>query len=269
MDFIEKLRRSQQKKNSWVCVGLDPDVARIPKPFTIEAFCLCIIRATEGIASVYKPNLAFFAAHGAKGLVALERVLLAIPDDIPVLLDAKVGDIGNTQRMYGQMAFGHLKVDAMTVSPYVGFDAVKPLLDAYPSKGVFVLGRTSNAGSDAIQMATSPALYQHIAELVPGWQAQVDGSIGFVVGATQPDILREVRQGAPTIPFLIPGVGAQGGSLDAAVQYGMTVDGLGPVINSSRGILYASQTGKDFQVAAYNAALELQNKINAQREVVS
>ncbi len=269
MAFIEKLRSAQQKQNSWVCVGLDPDRARIPKPFTIEAFCICIIRATASIASAYKPNLAFFLAHGSGGIRALEKVLAEVPSDIPIILDAKFGDIGNTQRLYGQMAFEHFGVDALTVSPYVGADAIQPMLAAYPGKGLFVLGRTSNAGSDAVQTATEPMLYQHITALVAEWQQPVDRSLGLVVGATQPETLKEMRQQVPSVPFLIPGIGVQGGSLEAAVRYGMTLDGLGPVINSSRGILYASGSQTDFQQAAYQAAEQLQQQINAQREVVS
>lgn len=264
--FVDKLRRAQEKNDSWLCVGLDPDPDRIPKPYTIEAFCNHIIRATQSLVCAYKPNLAFFLAHGTDGLTALEQILKDIPADIPVILDAKVGDIGTTQRMYGDMAFRSLKVDAMTVSPYVGKDAVAPILEAFPNKGLYVLGRTSNAGSEKIQKTTEPPLYEEIARLVSQWNQELPGTVGMVAGATYPEELKQLRAMAPHVPFLIPGIGAQGGALDMAVSYGRTLDGIGPVITSSRSILYASEEGRLYRKAAQQAAQRLYNKINQWRE---
>ncbi|NLH08338.1 MAG: orotidine-5'-phosphate decarboxylase [Chloroflexi bacterium] len=268
--FRDKLAAAQPRNDSWLCVGLDPDLTRLPDlpafrtPEGLAAFCRAIVEATADVVSAFKPNLAFFLAYGSAGVHALEDTLAAIPDDIPVILDAKSGDIGSTQRMYGQAAFEALGVDALTVSPYVGDDAVLPLLDTYPGKGLFVLARTSNPAAGRFQdhPGEPPHLYEQVVSAVQGWQiAHPESTLGLVVGATYEAELEALRGRAPELPFLVPGVGAQGGTLDAAVAFGATADGLGPVINASRSVIYAS-SGADFADAARRAAVELRSAIN-------
>jgi orotidine-5'-phosphate decarboxylase len=268
--FIEKLAAAQQKNQSWLCVGLDPDPARMPDlselkgPAGLAAFCKAIIAATGDLVCAYKPNLGFFLAHGSKGIAALEETLSAVPPEIPVILDAKVGDIGNSQRRYGEAAFGAFNVDALTVSPYVGEDAVVPLLEAYPGCGLFVLARTSNPDARRFQdhPGSEAPLYAKVVEAVGNWSKAYPGStIGLVVGATHESELEALRSAAPSLPFLVPGIGAQGGSLEAAVKFGPTVEGIGPVINASRAVLYAS--GKaGYADAAREAALQLRDNVN-------
>ena len=199
MGYREKLIRTQEANNSWVCVGLDPDPARMPELPELKgtdglaAFCAAIVEATHDVVCAFKPNLAFFLAHGSAGLAALETVLEGIPTDIPVLLDAKSGDIGNTQVRYGQAAFGTWGMDAMTVSPYVGQDAVLPLLEAYPGVGLYVLARTSNPGAQRFQdyPGEGMMLYQNVVEAVRGWQLEAaQSTLGLVIGATYPDSAR-------------------------------------------------------------------------------
>jgi orotidine-5'-phosphate decarboxylase len=274
MDFREKLSAAQARNGSWLCVGLDPDPGRMPDllelkgPAGLGAFCTAIIEATRDLVCAYKPNLAFFLAHGSAGIRALEAVRAAIPDDIPMLLDAKFGDIGNTQRWYAQAAFEALGADAVTVSPYVGGDAVAPLLEEHPGRGLFVLARTSNPDAGRFQdyPGQSPMLYEHVVATARGWAADHPGStVGLVVGATYEGELAALREAAPRLPFLIPGVGAQGGSLAAAVRFGATADGLGPLISASRSVLYAS-AGEDYANAARQAALELGQSITRLRQ---
>jgi orotidine-5'-phosphate decarboxylase len=268
--FIEKLKSAQRENRSWLCVGLDPDPARMPGlpslsgPQGLAAFCKAIVEATGDLVCAYKPNLGFFLAHGSKGIAALEETLTVIPPEIPVILDAKVGDIGNSQRRYGEAAFGAFGVDAMTVSPYVGEDAVVPLLEAYPGCGLFVLARTSNP--DAVHFQDHPGqgmpLYEKVVQSVVGWSKAYPGNtLGLVVGATAESELEKLRLAAPVLPFLVPGIGVQGGSLEAAVKFGQTVDGVGPVINVSRGVLYASRES-DYTDAARQAALQLRDTID-------
>lgn len=272
--FREKLQDAQARSGSWLCVGLDPDPTRMPDLSELKgtgglaAFCTAIVEATVDVVSAFKPNLAFFLAHGVEGLRALEQVRAAIPAGIPVILDAKFGDIGNTQRQYGRAAFEALGADAVTVSPYVGDDAVLPLVEAYPGRGLFVLARTSNPAAGRFQdhPGEPPHVYEQVATTVQAWQqAHPASTLGLVVGATYEAELEALRALAPELPFLIPGVGAQGGTPEAAVAYGSTADGLGPVINASRGVLYASP-GADFADAARQAALQLNATINELRE---
>jgi len=274
LGYREKLQKAQETNNSWVCVGLDPDPARMPDLPELKStdglatFCLTIVEATHDIVCAFKPNLAFFLAHGSAGLAALETVLEGTPANIPVLLDAKSGDIGNTQVRYGQAAFGTWGMDAMTVSPYVGQDAVLPLLKAYPGVGLYVLARTSNPGAQRFQDHPGEGfmLYQNVVEAVRGWQLEAEQStLGLVVGATYPGELESIRKSAPELPFLIPGIGAQGGDLEAAARYGATDDGLGPLISASRSVLYASD-GADYPQAARQAALAMRDAINAARK---
>jgi len=189
----------------------------------------------------------------------LKAVIEGVPKNIPVILDAKRGDIGNTARAYARAAFDELGVDAITVNPYMGYDAIEPFIE-YRDKGVFVLCRTSNPGAadfQALDCGGKP-LYRLVADRVEEWNKH--GNIGLVIGATQPEELKAIREAHPTLPLLIPGVGAQGGSLELAVKYGCTADGIA-IINSSRQVLYAS-SGPDFAAAARAAALSLRDEMN-------
>lgn len=269
MTFLEKLAHAQQMQHSWVCVGLDPVMDNLPagvretdNPFL--AFGLAIIEATADLVCAFKPNLAFWLAEGVSGLTALKEVIAAIPRHIPVVLDAKFNDIGHTAAAYARAAFETLGADACTINPYLGEDAIRPFL-ARDDRGVFLLTRTSNPSARDLQdlPVGDCALYEWVAQLANQWNAEHRGVCGLVVGATYPEELARLRKIAPTLPFLIPGVGAQGGDLEAAATYGPTTEGLGPLINSSRGILFAS-TGPDFAQAARQAALALRDAINAQ-----
>ncbi|MBN1427168.1 MAG: orotidine-5'-phosphate decarboxylase [Anaerolineae bacterium] len=274
MTFRDKLCAAQKNHQSWLCVGLDPDPAQMPvmpglnDVSRITTFCQAIVEATHDLVCAFKPNLAFFLAHGSEGLRALKETIRAVPDDVPVVLDAKLGDIGNTQRLYGQAVFGAFDADAVTISPYMGEDVIIPLLDAYPGRGVYVVCRSSNPDGGRFQdhPGHSPYLYEQVATAAQGWaQTYPQSVVGLVVGATQPDEMVALREITPELPFLIPGVGAQGGSLDVAVRYGAPIDGPGPLINVSRGVLYASKRA-DYASAARDAATRLRDDINQLRE---
>jgi orotidine-5'-phosphate decarboxylase len=279
MTFLEKLAHAQQKNRSFLCVGLDIVVANTPLPLQYHdepmlPFARSIIEATQDLVCAYKPNLGFFLAEGAAGVVALERIVRLIPPDIPLILDGKFGDIGNTAQAYARGAFEQFKADAVTLSPYIGSDSVKPFL-IYPDRGAFVLARTSNKNAGEFQnlRTQSPEprtqtetgnalLYEQVAQAASTWHAAGPGACGLVVGATAPHELQRVRELAPDLPFLIPGVGAQGGDLDAAMRYGATRSGIGPVINASRSITYAS-SGVNFAQDARSAALALVEQMRA------
>ena len=270
MRYLEKLRAAQEANDSWLCIGLDPQPERLP----VEAlkwdepvlpFNRRIIDATADLVCADKPNLGFYMQWGAAGVIALERTIAAIPSHIPVILDAKIGDINHTQAAWGRGLFDEWHVDAITVNPYVGADAVGPLLAGRPDKAVYVLARTSNPGARQFQgdLDAGRGLSAEVLRTAGEWVASGDGHVGFVVGATYPAELARARELAPEAGFLIPGVGAQGGELGTAVIHGP--DRLaGPVINSGRGILFAS-SGLDFAEAARSAALALRDEINALR----
>ena len=273
MTFIEQLRQAQQQNQSLLCVGLDPEPARLPAGVARDAqgiydFCVAIAEATHDLACAFKPQIAYFAAHRAEG--ELERLiarLRQIAPLVPVILDAKRGDIGSTAEQYAREAFERYGADAVTLSPFMGFDSVEPYL-RYAGKGAFLLCRTSNPGGDDLQnqrladQPGQPRLYEHVARLVQGpWNT--NGQLGLVVGATYPAEIERVRALAPTVPLLIPGVGAQGGDARATVRAGWRPDG--PiVVNSSRAILYAS-SGADFAQAARAAAQATRDQLNAAR----
>ena len=268
---IEKLAAAQQTNNSWLCVGLDPVVERLPEAMLASrkpllSFGRVIVKATADLVCAYKPNLAFWLAEGPEGLHQLQELIAGIPDHLPVILDAKFNDVGHTAAAYARAAFEMLRVDAVTANPYLGLDAVQPFL-AKEEHGVFLLARTSNPSAPDLQDQPSPngPLYEKVARLATRWDTDHPGTCGLVVGATYPEELDHLREIAPNLPFLIPGVGAQGGSLVPAVLHGPTVEGIGPVINSSRGIIYASQ-GPDFAQAARTAALTLRDRINQLRD---
>jgi len=269
--FIDKLLSSQQASNSWLCVGLDPVMERMPNavrdaksPFL--RFAQAIVEATSDVVSAYKPNLGFWLAEGTAGLDALQKLIASMPQDIPVILDGKFNDIGNSAKAYARTAYEALGADAVTVNPYLGRDGVQPFLE-YEDRGVFLLARTSNGSAPDLQdhIVKGHPLYEEVAHLAAQWDGDLPGTCGLVVGATYPEELERIRAMAPDLPFLVPGVGAQGGSLEAAVAHGPTTGGIGPVINSSRGIIYAS-SGTDFAEAARAAALKLRDTINQVRE---
>lgn len=268
--FRDKLRAAQQANDSWLCVGLDPhptlmpDLPELRGAGGLAAFCCTIIAATSDLVCAYKPNLAFFLAHGSAGLRALEETLATVPPPIPVVLDAKIGDIGSTQRLYAEGFFGLLGVDAVTVNPYVGEDAVVPLLEAYAGRGVFVLARTSNADAPRFQdhPAQGTRLYQRVVEAARSWaRAYPQSTVGLVVGATHSYDLQVIRTMAPELPFLIPGIGTQRGDLEAAVRFGPAADGCGPLINASRAVIHAA-VHTDYAAAARQSALQLRRSIN-------
>jgi orotidine-5'-phosphate decarboxylase len=271
MDYLQKLYAAQTRNNSWLCVGLDP----VPDSLPVEAvsrwdepllpFNKAIIDATADLVCAYKPNLGFYMQWGAAGVIALERTIAYIPDDIPIILDAKIGDIGHTQGAWGRGLLDLWDVDAVTVNPYVGREAIMPLVDGRPDKAVYILARTSNPGADAFQgaLAQSGSLSSRVMTDAPTWDGHSAAGVGhrgFVIGATVPEELAAARALAPTANFLIPGVGAQGGDLAAAVRYGPDAVA-GPVISISRGVIYAS-AGLDFAEAARAAALTLRESMN-------
>lgn len=260
--FHEQLAHSWATTGSRLCVGLDPDPDRFPEPLVgaphrVAEFCEAIIDATADQACAFKPQIAYFAAQGAEP--ALERVCGYIRDRYPdhtLILDAKRGDIGPTAKQYAVEAFDRYQAHAVTVNPYLGTDSAEPFLER---GGVIALCRTSNPGSDELQalIVDGEPLFLKVARMVSERWSEL-GDCGLVTGATYPDELAVVRSAAPTLPFLIPGVGAQGGDVTAAVRGGLTADGSGVLVSSSRAVLYAS-SGDDFAEAARRAASETAN----------
>jgi len=248
MNFKAKLIKAANTNKSWLCVGLDPDLDKLPSPVTkslsgTEEFLKAIIDSTKNLVCAYKPNSAFYEQFGAEGITLLKGIINYIPDDIPVILDAKRGDIGNTSKMYAAAAFDYLRADAITVNPYMGHDCVKPFLD-YQDKGIFVLCLTSNPSSSEFQkqyLKNQTMLYEQVARTALTWNK--NDNLCLVVGATKPEELGELRQlVGGDIPILIPGVGAQGGDLELSLRNGANSKGELAIINVSRSVLY---TGKD------------------------
>ncbi|HUG15171.1 MAG TPA: orotidine-5'-phosphate decarboxylase [Thermomicrobiales bacterium] len=267
--FTEKLGNARHANRSMLCVGLDPELTSLPDGFaqaatSVAAFNRAIIDATSDVACCYKANLGFYLAFGAEGVDALAQVRSDVPAHIPVMLDAKFGDIDITSRGYARAVFDVWKFDAVTVNPFLGRDALQPFLD-YADRGIFVLAKTSNEGSGLLQdrvLANDEGLTvsQTVARHATEWN--VRGNVGLVVGATYPRQIAELRSVAPDLPFLIPGVGAQAGDLKAAVRAGVDRHGAGIIVNASRAISFAS-TGRDFKDAARTAAIALRDAINA------
>lgn len=270
MNFMQTLRNRWQQAGTLVCVGLDPEPARFPARFAgdadaVFAFNRDIVDATAEYACAFKPQIAHFAALGAEATLSrlIEHIHAAHPG-IPVILDSKRGDIGSTAQHYAAEAFDRYRADAVTANPYLGRDSVQPFLDR-AERGVVVLCRTSNPGAGDLQdlIVDGRPLYQHVAEKVArDWNDQ--GNCALVVGATWPAQLREVRAIVGDVPFLVPGVGAQGGDVEAVVGNAKTADGSGLMVSSSRAILYAS-SGDDYAAAAAAAARELRDQINRYR----
>lgn len=268
MNYLEKLHAVQAQHNSWVCVGLDPDPERLRVDFykwdePILPFNKAIIDATRDVVCAYKPNLGFYLQWGAAGVIALERTIAYIPRHIPIILDCKAGDIGHTQAAWALALFDTWQVDAVTVNPYVGAEAVLPMIGERPDKGVYLLARTSNPSAADFQGDLRREAGLSAAVLTSSQTWSVTGHLGYVVGATYPEELAAARRLAPAANFLIPGIGAQGGSLETAVIHGPDAVA-GPVISASRSILYAA-SGERFAEAAREAAVSLRDKINAMR----
>lgn len=279
MIFTEQLLRAQRQHQSLLCVGLDPEPSKFPgdwkgQPERIHDFCASIVDATKDLVCAFKPQIAYFAAHRAED--QLERLMAHIrrvAPSVPVILDAKRGDIGSTAEQYAHEAFHRYQADAVTLSPFMGFDTIEPFLK-FPGKGVIVLCRTSNPGGSDLQnlrladIEGQPRVYEHIAKQAQGpWNT--NGQMGLVVGATFPEEIARVRELAPTLPLLIPGVGAQGGDAAATVKAGLRTDASGAVtgtiiVNSSRAVLYAS-SGADHASAARRVAMQTRDALNAAR----
>ena len=262
MKFTDKLLDASRKNNSWLCIGLDPDPELMPDVDVLQ-FNKAIIEATSDLVCAYKPNLAFYEALGVEGLAVLEKTVKHIPGDIPVIGDAKRGDIGNTAKAYARALYSVLGLDAATVNPYLGFDSIEPFI-SHRDNGVFILCRTSNKGAADFQdlPINGLPLYEAVAQKASEWNTH--GNIGLVVGATYPEELKKVRSICPEMPLLIPGIGAQGGDLASAVGYGVDARVEKAVINVSRQILYASKE-KDFARAARNVAEKIRSQINDYR----
>jgi orotidine-5'-phosphate decarboxylase len=262
--FVEKLRAAQQTNNSHLCIGLDPDLERMAHPH-IPSFFGDIIDETKDLVCAYKPNFAFFEALGLEGMQIMLEALRAVPKHIPIIADAKRGDIGNTARFYAKTIFDIYKFDACTVNPYGGRDAVQPFIE-YREKGVIVWCRSSNEGAadlQDLQLADGRAVYEAIAEQARAWNTS--GNVGVVAGATWPRQIDRVREICPDQVLLVPGVGEQEGDLEAAVEAAMDGSGSGFIINASRAVLYASR-GDDYAAAARKQAQHLRNRINMMRE---
>jgi orotidine-5'-phosphate decarboxylase len=268
--FIDKLKSRWRSADSLLCVGLDPDPTRFPahlrdRDDAIFAFCAAVADATAPFACAFKPQIAYFASARAEDqLEGLVGHLRQRHPQVPVVLDAKRGDIGATAEHYAREAFERFGADAVTLSPFMGHDSIEPFM-AYADRGVFVLCRTSNAGGDDLQMleVAGERLYERVARLAAeSWNR--NGQLGLVVGATYPTELARVRAIVGELPLLVPGIGAQGGDVQASVHAGQSADGRGMLLNSSRAILYAS-TGEDFAQAAAVAARRTRDEINRHR----
>ncbi|HEY0199253.1 MAG TPA: orotidine-5'-phosphate decarboxylase [Rhodanobacter sp.] len=276
MRFHDVLQQRWRQQDTLVCVGLDPEPTKFPAhlrdtPDAVFDFCRAIVDATADAVCAFKPQIAHFAALRAED--ALERLIAHIHAQhpgVPVILDAKRGDIGSTAQHYASEAFDRYKADAVTLNPYLGRDSVQPFLDR-ADKGVILLCHTSNAGAADLQDllvyeagGESLPLYQHVAKIIArDWNAR--GNCALVTGATWPQQLAEVRALVGDMPLLVPGIGAQGGDVEAVVRHGRTADGTGLLISSSRAILYAGD-GEDFAAAAGAAARELRDTINTFRQ---
>ena len=266
MGFIERLKQVAETSESLICVGLDTDTEKLPASLfatgDVLTFNKKIIDATFDLVCAYKPNSAFYEALGSRGMDILEETCRAVPSHIPIILDVKRGDIGNTAKKYATAAYDRIGADAVTVNPYMGFDAVKPFL--CEGKCVFVLCLTSNPSANDFQTFDTGdgLLFERVARAAVGWANY--GEVGLVVGATRPEYLSRVRDIAPDLPLLIPGIGAQGGDIEQVISGVGYLPGL-TIINSSREILYASN-GENYAEAARMNLLNLRSAINQFRE---
>lgn len=270
--FYKKLATSIKKHNSLLCVGLDSEKSKLPKQVKSRKhpqfeFNKAIIKATRDLVCAYKPNTAFYEAEGEKGILDLKMTcdyLRKNYPDILIIIDAKRADIGNTNNGYVSFIFDYLGADAVTLHPYLGREAIQPFLDR-KDKGCIILCRTSNPGAGEFQdmLIDGKPLYMRVAKVVANkWNE--NENCGLVVGATYPKEIKRVRKTAPNLPFLIPGIGTQGGEMERSVKYGVDKFGNGAIINSSRSIIFASD-GKDFAIRARTEAQKLRGEINKYR----
>jgi orotidine-5'-phosphate decarboxylase len=271
MDCRKKLIRASKNNNSLLCIGLDVDKSKMP-PFLFDTstspyfdFNKAIIDATKDMVCAYKLNLAFYELMGTPGYDLLEKTIEYIPNNIVVILDGKRNDIGNSARKYAQALFDSLRADAVTINPYLGADGVMPFIE-YTDKCVFILCRTSNISAGDFQdlQISGKPLYYHVAVKINQWNS--NGNCGVVVGATYPDELRVIRKLlGDSVPFLIPGIGAQGGDVEKTIKYGTNSTGDLAIINSSRGIIYAGKN-QDFTDLSKKKAKKLRDEINLYRD---
>lgn len=279
LTFERRLNDAAQRNDSLLCVGLDPVLDRFPAPLrnmtdvaeAIVAFNTGIIEATSDLVSVYKPNLAFYLAHGEAGVRALAETRRRIPGHIPVLLDAKVGDVGSTAEAYATAYFDTWGFDAVTVNPYLGEDSLAPFLRR-ADRGVIVVCKTSNPGSGDLQDLPvssneyAASLFLTVAERATAWSGRWPATVGLVVGATYPRQLSDIRARCPELPILLPGIGAQAGDLDAAVRAGLDASRGGLMASASRSVMFAgNDRGEAWATGVREAALELRNAINTVR----
>ncbi len=258
MNFFVELEKRVNEIDSLLCVGLDPHPQLLPESNaqTARDFCMKLIEATKDYACAFKPNIAFFEIYGATGWEALKEVIASVPEEIPVLLDAKRGDIASTAEAYARAIFDELGAGAVTLNPYLGHDSLQPFLNR-PDRGVFLLCKTSNPGADDLQarrLDSGEPLFLHVANLAQTWNQH--GNLGLVVGATDVDALRKVRESAPELWILAPGVGAQGGEIETTLAAGLRTDGLGLLIPISRSIAKAddpTQAAEKYLSAIRNA----------------
>lgn len=272
MKFKDRLQRAARTNRSLVCVGLDFEMDYVPaeirdQEYPILTFNQAIIEATKDLVCAYKPNIAFYEKHAERGLTSLRKTIELIPEEIPVILDAKRGDVGSTARAYADAYFEDLGVDAITVNPYLGTDSLEPFL-SYEDKGVFVVCRTTNAGAADFQdlVSNGAPLFEHVARrAVQEWNK--NDNIGLVAPGNLPKMLQQVRKVAgPNVPLLVPGIGTQGGTVGDAVRHGANLRGEMCILNASRSILYASQ-GPDFAEAARRATQKVRDEANEARNV--
>ena len=268
LSFQKKYLTAIERNNSLLCIGLDTDVRKLPpsvqsKDNPVLYFNKSIIDATSDLVCCYKPNYAFYGVLGNRGWSTLRETIEHIPKNIPVIVDAKVGDIGNTSSLYAKMFFDELKADALTVTPYMGVDCVLPFLD-YKDRTTFIVCLTSNKGANDFEKSVSDGvpLFERVINKALEWS--INKNCGLVIGATQPDYFSIVRSLAPDMPLLIPGVGAQGGSPKEVVEHGQDSQGGGILVNSSRGIIFASPN-EDYAQAARSAAKSLRGELNKYR----
>lgn len=272
MNFKERLLKAARTNRSWVCVGLDfeinsvaPSVREDDNP--ILAFNRAIIEATRDLVCAYKPNVAFYEKHGERGWTSLRKTIELVPEEIPVILDCKRGDVGSTARAYAEAYFDDLCVDAVTLSPYMGSDSIEPFTN-YEDRGVFIVARSTNPGAADFQdlVHNGAPLYEHvIRKALVDWNKQ--DNVGFVAPATAPKILQHIRRlSGPATPLLVPGIGAQGGRVQDAVLHGSNLRGEMAIFNASRSVLYAS-TGDDYAEAARAATKKLKDDCNEARNV--
>lgn len=270
MTFNARLNKICATKDSLVCVGLDVDLKKVPKFILAKKnpqiyFSQAIIDATHEFAAAYKINTAFFEAYGAAGWEAMTQIVRYLPDDVIKIADAKRGDIGNTSNMYAQAFFENLNFDAITINPYLGQDSIAPFLEN-EAKGAFILCHTTNRGAQDFQKFSNgkKALFEVVAEQVQQWNTR--HNCGLVVGATYPDEMKHIRSLTPDLPFLVPGLGAQGGDFDLAIQYALDRERMGAIFNFSRSIIYSSDR-EDFGKMAGEQTRQMRDVINLRRSI--